>query len=89
MRNKWCICSLSGIKGLVLFNILLDTTEIISKTEKKIEVLQQRLDTFNFSQMNEEQATFYRKINEKLEQLEEELLSHYEEQENLDKLIFS
>tara|TARA_B100000925_G_scaffold87749_1_gene63230 strand:- start:21708 stop:23669 length:1962 start_codon:yes stop_codon:yes gene_type:complete len=64
-------------------------TEIIASTEKKIEVLQQRLDTFNFAQMDEEQATFYRKINEKLEQLEEELLSHYEEHENLDKLIFS
>ena len=64
-------------------------TEIIASTEKKIEVLQQRLDTFNFAQMDEEQATFYRKINEKLEQLEEELLSHYEEHENLDKLIYS
>ena len=63
---------------------------IISNTEQKIEeVLQQRLDTFNFAQMDEEQAIFYRKINEKLEELEEELLTHYEEQENLDKLIFS
>ena len=37
--------------------------------------------------MDEEQAIFYRKINEKLEELEEELLTHYEEQESLDKLI--
>jgi len=63
--------------------------QTITEGEGKIETLQKRLDTFNFSQMDEEQATFYRRINEKISELEEELLSLYEEQENLEKLIFN
>ena len=46
----------------------------IQNIEKKVETLQQRLDTFD-SSMDEEQATFYRKVSEKKDQLEEELLS--------------
>ena len=61
----------------------------IQNIEKKVETLQQRLDTFDFSSMDEEQAIFYRKISEKKDQLEEELLSLYEEQESLKALFFS
>ena len=61
----------------------------IQNIEKKVETLQQRLDTFDFSSMDEEQATFYRKVSEKKDQLEEELLSLYEEQESLRALFFS
>jgi ABC transport system ATP-binding/permease protein len=60
----------------------------ISTNEAKVEVLQQKISTFDFNQINEEQAIFYKKISEKIEQLEEELLSLYEEQEDLKKLNF-
>ena len=39
--------------------------------------------------MNEAQAQFYRKVSEKKEELEEELLSLYEEQDKLESLRFN
>ena len=62
---------------------------MMEKVEQNIETLQQRLESFDFSNMNEDQASFYRKISEKKEELEEELLSLYEEQEKLQELIFN
>ena len=69
-------------------NRLSELPTLMEKIEKNIETLQQRLDTFDFSNMNEEQASFYRKVSEKKVELEEELFL-YEEQETLEELIFN